>query len=96
MKHTYTVNVHANGPDRDPLPVSVTNHSWFVTVQIGEVAFFVTDLAAAADLSERISVAVSAEMLTTNAAEDHTTCLRTARNSERIAEMSAAEWEAQR
>jgi hypothetical protein len=84
----YTINVHATR-NRGPLPVKFRVYDSFVSLEIGDVSFFLDSVADAADLSERITVAVSAAMV------DPTVRLRTARDSERIVMQSADEWDAQ-
>jgi hypothetical protein len=89
----HTIHVHANGHHKDPLPVTAADFKWFVSVDIGDVSFFVDTVADAADLSERISVAVSALMADDPA---NTRRLRSAPDREHIAEMTADEWEVRR
>jgi len=88
-----TIHVHANEHHKEPLPVTATNHRWFVSVDIGDVSFFVDTVADAADLSEHISVAVSALMAVDPCP---TKRLRSAPDREHIAEMTADEWDARR
>lgn len=99
--HRHTINIHANQDGMDPLPVAVDTYDTFVSVRLGDVSFFIPDLAAAADLSERISIAVTAAMLDAAAGDplpfdlhDVSRRLRTMRYREQIAELTAEEYEA--
>lgn len=74
--------------EQPPVEVSLLPGASHVSLNIGPVNLYFDTLADLAELSERITVAVSAAMR-----EHPTRRLRTARNSERIVLQSADEWD---